>query len=105
MPLRSNAMTLNYGYVKCQIVSNPVLKGSHTGHETQYHLHASLRVAVGGGTETWDTAINVGTNDADDLLNYRLVFDYHHPILATLKAATSGFHDLTKRSALPALDF
>ena len=82
-------------------MSNPTLKGSHIKHETQYHLHASLKV----GAQTWDTAINVGTNDADDLLLYRLVFDFHHPILTTLKAAPAGFNDLTGTSALPALDF
>jgi len=99
-------MTHQYGYVKCKVVSEPVLKASHNGHETQYHLHVKLRVAsAGGGTEEWDTAINVGTNDADDLLKYRLVFDYHHPIRETLKAAKPGFHDLTGTSGLPALDF
>src|SRR5947209_821615 len=94
-------MTLKYGYVKCKLVSEPVLKSSRHGHETQYHLHATLRVAG----ENWDTAINVGTNDADDLLKYKLVFDYHHPILTLLKEADSSFHDLTGTSELPALDF
>ncbi len=99
-------MTLSYGFVKCRLVSEPVLKPSHRGHETQYHLHAQLRVATpGGGTQTWDTAINVGTNDADDLLQYRLVFDYHHPIRTTLAKAKPGFNDLTGSDALPALDF
>lgn len=98
-------MTLKYGYVKCKLISEPVLKASHHGHETQYHLHAKLRVAVDGGSEEWDTAINVGTNDADDLLKYKLVFDYHHPIRATLTAATPGFHDLTGTAELPALEF
>jgi len=99
-------MTLKYGYVKCKVVSEPVLKPSHHRHETQYHLHAKLRVAVpGSGAQEWDTAINVGTNDADDLLRYRLVFDYHHSIITTLKEAAPGFHDLTGTSSLPALDF
>jgi uncharacterized protein YukJ len=99
-------MTLNYGLVKCKVVSEPVLKGSHQGHETQYHLHATLRVPTeDGGAENWDTAINVGTNDADDLLKYKLVFDYHHPIIATLKEMPAGFHDLTGTQELPALDF
>jgi hypothetical protein len=99
-------MTLKYGYVKCKVVSEPVLKPSHHGHETQYHLHANLRVtAPGGGTQEWDTAINVGTNDADDLLQYRLVFDYHHSLITTLKEAAAGFHDLTGSAGLPALDF
>jgi hypothetical protein len=99
-------MALTYGYVKCKVSSEPVLKPSHHGHEVQYHLHANLRVpAAHGGTETWDSAVNVGTTDADDLLNYRLVFDFHHPVLATLKAAAPGFHDLTRTGELPALDF
>ena len=99
-------MTLKYGYVKCKVRSEPVLKASRHKHETQYHLHASLAVSVAdGSTQTWDTAINVGTNDADDLLNYRLVFDYHHPVIQDLKAADPGFHDLTNVDALPALDF
>ena len=99
-------MTLKYGYVKCKVASEPVLKGSHHGHETQYHLHANLRVQThGSAAQTWDTAINVGTTDADDLLNYRLAFDFHHPLIQTLKAAAPGFHDLTRKHALPALDF
>ena len=40
----------------------------------QYHIHLTL--ALPGGD--WDVAINVGTNDADDLLNYKLVYDFHH---------------------------
>jgi uncharacterized protein YukJ len=101
-------MTLKYGYVKCKIVSEPVLQSSRRRSETQYHLHARLHVATGRdgrGTETWDSAINVGTNDADDLLNYRLAFDFHHPIVETLKAAPPGYHDLTGTHKLPALDF
>jgi uncharacterized protein YukJ len=69
----------------------------------QYHLHADLTVA--GAHGVWDTAVNVGTTDADDLLNYRLVADFHHPIITTLKAAAAGFHDLTSKHVLPALDF
>jgi uncharacterized protein YukJ len=94
-------MTLKYGYVKCKVVSEPVLKASRHGHETQYHLHATVRV----GAEDWDVAINVGTNDADDLLSYRLVFDYHHPLREALAANSPGFHDLTGTHGLPALDF
>jgi uncharacterized protein YukJ len=99
-------MTLKYGFVKCRMASNPVLKASRHGRETQYHLHADLRVRTSdGAVETWDTAINVGTNDADDLLNYRLAFDYHHPLVSELKSTEAGLHDLTGTSALPALDF
>jgi uncharacterized protein YukJ len=99
-------MPLKYGYVKCKVVSEPSLKESRHKQEIQDHLHASLKVSVAGGSpQTWDTAINVGTNDADDLLNYRLVFDYHHPVIETLKAADPGFHDLTDHDTLPALDF
>ena len=98
-------MALTYGFVKCVVVSEPRLKPSRHGRETQYHLHATLKVPAEGGHQSWDTAINAGTNDADDLLRYRLVFDFHHPITETLKSSPGGFHDLTGQSALPALDF
>ncbi len=94
-------MPLTYGFVKCRVASEPVLKGSRQKHETQYHLHARLDV----GGEDWDVAINVGTNDADDLLKYRLVYDFHHALQGTLAAAQAGFADLTRTGAFPALDF
>ena len=94
-------MTLSYGFVKCKVVSDPALKPSRHGGETQYHLHATLKV----GAESWDTAINVGTNDADDLLQYKLVYDFQHAIVTTLRAADNGFTDLTDKNASPALDF
>jgi uncharacterized protein YukJ len=74
--------------------------------ETQYHLHATLQVAnPGGGTTNWDTAVNVGTNDSDDLLRFKLVYDFHHPIRNALTAAAPGPHELTDTHKLPALDF
>src|SRR5262245_43830367 len=78
-----------YGFVKCKIAGNIRPKGTQLPSEVQYHLHADLTVA--GSHSPWDTAVNVGTTDADDLLNYRLVADFHHPIIATLKAAAGGF--------------
>lgn len=98
-------MHLPYGFVKCKVISDPVMKPSRHRHEIQYHLHANLSVRKDGASTTWDTAINVGTNDADDLLKYKFAFDYAHPILATLRAAPPGFTDLTGTSTLPALDF
>jgi uncharacterized protein YukJ len=94
-------MTLSYGFVKCKVVSDPKLQSSRHGSETQYHLHATLKV----GSQSWDTAINVGTNDSDDLLQYKLVYDFHHAITTTLRAAKNGFADLTDKNAAPALDF
>ena len=94
-------MTLPYGFLRGKITGSPFLKGSRRKHETQYHLHATA--AVDG--KSWDVAINVGTDDADDLLNYRLVFDFHHAIRETLQAAPVGFSELTGTQALPALDF
>jgi uncharacterized protein YukJ len=94
-------MSLAYGYVKAKVVSGPTLKPTRRPHETQYHLH--FGVTVDGNR--WDVAVNVGTNDADDQLKYKLAFDFHHPIIASLKAAAAGSHDLTGRFALPALDF
>ena len=94
-------MTLAYGFVRSRVEQVSGFKSSKRPHETQYHLHAKLKVA----DEDWDVAINVGTNDADDLLQYRLVFDFHHPIIATLRGAALGKTDLTGTAALPALDF
>jgi uncharacterized protein YukJ len=94
-------MALAYGYVKAKVVSSPTMKASRRPHETQYHLHFSLLV----DGDRWDVAVNVGTNDADDQLKYKLVFDFRHPIVESLKAANAGSHDLTGQSALPALDF
>jgi uncharacterized protein YukJ len=94
-------MTLAYGYVKAKVVSEPVLKPSRHQHEIQYHLHFTLLV----DGANWDVAVNVGTNDADDLLKYKLAFDFRHPIVQTLAAAQAGSHELTGQTALPALDF
>lgn len=98
-------MTIIYGFVKCKAASDPILKPAPRHHEIQYHLHLNLAVTTNGKTQTWDTAINVGTNDADDLLKYKLVLDYRHPILQTLKNAPTGFNNLTENLDLPALDF
>lgn len=94
-------MALTYGFLKCKMVREPSLRASRRKHETQYHLHATAD--AGGGS--WDVAINVGTDDADDLLNYRLVFDFQHDLRDALRAAPVGFSDLTGSRALPALDF
>lgn len=98
-------MSNTYGFVKCKVVTDPTLKKSRHKYELQYHLHATLSVAAAdGSTENWDTAINVGTNDSDDLLQYKLIFDFQHPAIAQFKAA-AGFSDLTGTAQLPALDF
>jgi uncharacterized protein YukJ len=94
-------MTLRYGFVKAKLASDPFMKALRRAHETQYHLHFS--VLVDGAS--WDVAINVGTNDADDLLKFKLAFDFRHPIVETLSAAAPGASDLTGQAALPALDF
>jgi uncharacterized protein YukJ len=94
-------MTLVYGFVRTKITSEPKLKPSRHQHEIQFHLHCNLDV---DGSK-WDVAINVGTNDADDLLKYKLAFDFRHPIIQTLAAAEGGSHELTGQTGLPALDF
>jgi hypothetical protein len=99
-------MALTYGFVKCKIVSAPKLQSSRHKNEIQYHLHATVAVpGAGGSIEQWDTAINVGTNDSDDLLQYKLIFDFHHSMVGTLTASSPGFVDLTRTNQLPALDF
>ena len=94
-------MTLPYGLAKAKIIAPPALTSKPIDQETQYHQH--LKLDVGGAT--WDAAVNVGTDDADDLLRYRLVFDFHHPMLTDLDAAPPGSKALTGMSKLPALDF
>lgn len=94
-------MTLQYGFVKSKVKAVRGLKASGHRSEIQYHVHITLALPDGD----WDVAINVGTNDADDLLKYKLVFDFHHPVTATLAGAVEGFNDLTDAEALPALDF
>ena len=94
-------MPLSYGFVKSRIISGPKMKASRRKNETQYHQHFGLRV---DGAK-WDVAVNVGTNDDDDLLQYKLVYDFHHPIIQTLANAPAGSQELTDQTALPALDF
>jgi uncharacterized protein YukJ len=95
-------MTLRYGFVKSKLASDPVLKPSRHGDETQYHLHFKLMI----DGQPWDVAVNVGTNDADDLLKFKLVYDFRHPVIKTLAAAAPGAHqELTGVRKLPALDF
>jgi uncharacterized protein YukJ len=95
-------MSLTYGCLKGTITKPTQLRSSRRKREVQYHLHA--QIDAGGGV-IWEVAVNVGTNDADDLLKYRLVFDFHHPLVDTIKLKPSGFDDLTGQQALPALDF
>lgn len=94
-------MTLRYGFVKAKLATKPIMKGTRRRRETQYHLH--LNLLVNGGN--WDVAVNVGTNDDDDLLKYKLVYDFRHPLIQTLAAAAAGARDLTDQNALPALDY
>ena len=96
-------MTLAYGYVKCTVKGGIHIKPSKRKNETQYHLHAQLDVPGTGGA--WDVAVNVGTSDADDLLRYRFVLDFHHPITKLLSEAKAGKADLSDADAIPALDF
>jgi uncharacterized protein YukJ len=94
-------MALSYGFIKCKLKSASVLKASRHRREIQYHIHTTLQSDDGD----WDSAINVGTNDSDDLLRYKLVYDYHNPLIDELKQAAPGFKDLTRTQDLPALDF
>lgn len=94
-------MTLPYGFAKATVTGDPWLKPSPGPRGTEYHVHSTLDVAG----NSWDVAINVGTDDADDLLVYKLVYDFHHPFLANLSGAPMGRNDLAGTTGLPALDF
>jgi hypothetical protein len=57
---------------KVQDCARPKLQSSRHKNEIQYHLHATVAVPGGGGSiEQWGTAMNVGTNDSDNLLQYK----------------------------------
>jgi len=94
-------MTLPYGYTKAKITSDPYLKGTRRRTEVQYHLHFSMQIDGGN----WDVALNVGTTDSDDLLKFKLVYDFRHTIITTLAAAPAGAQTLTDQESLPAFDF
>jgi hypothetical protein len=100
-PTRGSKMALSYGFIKCKLKSDPVMKSSRLKHETQYHVHTKLQSDKGD----WDSAINVGTNDSDDLLRYKLVYDYHNSFIEKIRGAAPGFAELKGTDALPALDF
>ncbi len=97
-------MSNNYGFLKGKVltIKGMVPSKHHGSPETQYHIHATIQ---GAGNDKWDTAANVGTDDSDDLLRYKIVYDFDHPIMTALRAAARGLSDLTGESALPALDF
>ena len=82
-----------------EATSKPVHNGGH--EEVEYHLHVSLDV----NGESWDAAANVGTDNADDQLKYKIVRDFHHPIVQTLRSGSEGVTDLTGTVTLPALNF
>jgi uncharacterized protein YukJ len=100
-------MTLRYGYVKCKVSAVLPIVGKFIAdqNETQYHLHAKLLVQTDAGVAEWETAVNVGTDDAGDLLRYKMPPGYQNPLTATLAARPAGQNDLTDADALPALDF
>jgi uncharacterized protein YukJ len=98
-------MTLQYGFVKANMTSPPRLQSKTVQHdsfeEMQYHLHFGMDV----DGESWDIAANVGTDNANDLLRYKIVDDFRHPLIQTLRQAPAGKTDLTSTDRLPALDF
>lgn len=99
-------MKTKYGIAKCHLASSPELKSTppkHNDTETQYHLHSDLDMGDGGNV--WDSAINVGTDNPKDLLNYKLVDNFNHPVLDALRQLPMGWNELTGTNALPALDF
>ena len=63
-------MALTFGLVKCKIVSTRKLQRCRHKNEIQYHLHATIAVpGAGGAIGQWGTAVNVGTNDSDNLID------------------------------------
>jgi uncharacterized protein YukJ len=80
------------------LTSKPVF---HAGsQELQYHLHFKLEV----GDSIWDVAANVGTDNASDLLRYKALTNFAHPLVDAVRGKP-GVTDLTGVRAAPALDF
>ena len=105
-PAGGSSATIRYGFVKCKVLGSHMKPSfNKKTKETQYHLHATLQLGKSGNSENWDSAINVGTDDSDDLLRYKIAFDFHHPIVDTLSGADYGFNNLTDKQELPSLDF
>ena len=78
-------MAHTYGFLKGKVADIPGLRHKRIKHEIQYHLHATIQFDLSSGTtQDWDTAIDVGTNDSDDLRKYKLVFDFRHPVWARI---------------------
>jgi uncharacterized protein YukJ len=104
-------VTLRYGFVKGKLVSDPRLTSAPHKDEIQYHLHFGMTIDVvpwdaGLNGNRWDFAINVGTTDADDLLQFKLVYDFRHSLIETLRdAPDNSVQELTGTNQLPALDF
>src|SRR5271156_3955432 len=73
--------------------------------ELKRRTESLLRITLNRTRGAWDSAINVGINDSDDLLRYKLVYDYRNPLIGQLKQAAQGFKNLTGTEDLPALDF
>ncbi len=98
-------MALAFGFVKGKMTSLPRLQNKVVQHqnqeETQFHLHFGIDVHG----VNWDIAANVGTDNMSDLLKYKIVQNFRHPIVETLRAAPEGKNDLTGTDDLPAIDF
>ena len=84
-PAGGSSGTIRYGFVKCKVLGSHMKPSfNKKTKETQYHLHATLQLGKSGNSENWDSAINVGTDDSDDLLRYKIAFDN----------ANDGIHDV-----------
>lgn len=106
MDLAPHVSPLGYGFIKGVVISSPVLKSSRHKLELQYHIHVLIQVeSREEGYQQWDAALNIGTNDADDLVLYRLVYNYSNPLINLLRAAPAGYNDRTGQTSLPSLDF
>jgi len=68
-------MTLAHGYVKTKVTSEPIMKSSRHGHETQYHLHCNHSEGDGlhdvhlnqGSTQSFIHRPGNDSNDHNDI--------------------------------------
>lgn len=92
---------VTYGVVKGPVASPPWLKPRPGPGETQYHAHFSL--GVDGAP--CDVAVNVGTDDRNDLLKFKIIQNFTHPLLDLVRAQEGDSRALSGSAALPALDY
>jgi uncharacterized protein YukJ len=99
---RQGMARLKYGVLKGHVAGDPWSQAARHSDDVHFHLHVEVDT---GGRGVFDVAVNVGTNNPDDLLMYTFCDTYVHQICQTLNDLPLGYTALEELSKLPALDF